>query len=59
MALRHDIDVYNIKVDCQRLGRNTLGNAATPGQLSAMYMHVPKVILQHMVPEVVQQYISL
>ncbi|KAG2094652.1 uncharacterized protein F5147DRAFT_778961 [Suillus discolor] len=52
MALRHDIEVYSIKVDCRCLGRNTLGNA-TPGQLSALYMHVPKVILSHIAPEVV------
>ncbi|KAG2042783.1 hypothetical protein BDR03DRAFT_1005708 [Suillus americanus] len=58
MALRHDIEVYSIKVDCRHLGRSTLGNG-TPGQLSAMYMHVSKVILSHMAPEVVQRYISL
>ncbi|KAG1741593.1 hypothetical protein EDD22DRAFT_307785 [Suillus occidentalis] len=58
MALQRDIEVYNIKVDCRRLGCSTLG-AAAPSKLSPLFIHIPKVILSHMAPEVVQQYISL
>ncbi|KAG1872923.1 hypothetical protein DFJ58DRAFT_722087 [Suillus subalutaceus] len=40
MALWCDIEGYNVKVNCQRLARSTLGNA-TPSQLSAMFVHIP------------------
>jgi hypothetical protein len=59
MALRHDIEVYSVKIDCRQLGRNTLGNAASRSEFSPMYVRIPMVILDHMEPEAVQQYISL
>jgi hypothetical protein len=59
MALQRDIKVYSIKVDCQQLASDTLGKASQGQKFSHMYMHVPTVILDHMTPEVVQQYISL
>lgn len=58
MALRRDIEVYNVKVECRRLACSTLG-AAAPSKLSPMFVHIPKVILSHMAPEAAHQYISL
>ncbi|KAG2028915.1 PIN domain-like protein [Suillus americanus] len=58
MALWCNIEVYNIKVDCQRLAHSTLGNTAC-SHLSAMFVHIPMVILSHMAPDAAHQYIRL